>query len=402
MASLLRHPALRIPKSLFSTAAAAATRTPQPPPLPPPFPAFRAARSAILSERDPEKLTKLFEQCSAFATFRRHRPLYRRSIAKLARAKRLDLVDRLVGNEAQNSVSKTEGFWIRLMMLYSSAGMPEQALGVFNSVCDTKACPLTERSLCAFLTIHLKSKSPESLNLPELLRTASDKINLKPTAQSLNLVLKALVQWRDVDSAVNWVKEMETVWNVKPTIESYTILLRAHLKNGNFSAFDGVVKEIARKSLECNLAAYNLRIMRLCKGKECARAKKLLDEMLAKGIGPSSTSYNAIIDGNCRLGDFESAKKVLDSMPTRPSSHPYFSLIRAMVKEEEFDSALEVCKEIMRRKWIPPFEATQGLVDGLLKMSRREEAKMVVEKMKKRLKGEAVGSWANIEAAIPL
>lgn len=165
---------------------------------------------------------------------------------------------------------------------------------------------------------------------------------------------------------------MEKAWNVKPTIDSYTILLKAHLKNGNLSGFDGFVKEIAKKHLECDLTFYNLRIMTLCKSKECAREKKLLNEILGKGITLNSTSYNIMIDSFGQLGDFESAK-VLDSMiqqeSTWPPSCPYYSLIWGMVKEGEFKSALEVCKEIMKSKWIPPFESMQGLLNWLVKMS---------------------------------
>lgn len=61
-----------------------------------------------------------------------------------------------------------------------------------------------------------------------------------------------------------------------------------------------------------------------------------------------------------------------------------------------------MCKEIIRRKWVPPFEAMDGLVKGLVEMSKVEAAKEVVEKMKKRLKGNAADSWKTHEAALPL
>ncbi|KAK8259015.1 hypothetical protein V6Z12_D13G028700 [Gossypium hirsutum] len=239
MASIFRNTKLAIPKAFFSTQAVKQN---------PPFPSFKAAKYAIITEKDPEKLAEIFEQCSHLPTFLRHRPIYHLSIRKLARANRLDLVDRLLETQKLHSQDtpalKSEGFWIRLIMLYSNAGMVPQAL-------------------------------------------------------------------------------------------------------------------------------------------------QTLDDL----------SRN-------RIGDLESAKKVLDKMLSDgyvlPCSFAYYSLIRSMVNEGELDMALEMSKEIIKRKWVPPFEAMEGLVKGLVERSRSEEAKQVVEKMKKRLKGDALESWGKIEAALPV
>ncbi|KAK8580138.1 hypothetical protein V6N12_070422 [Hibiscus sabdariffa] len=60
-----------------------------------------------------------------------------------------------------------------------------------------------------------------------------------------------------------------------------------------------------------------------------------------------------IIDGFCRIGDLESAEKVLDKM-------------------------LSDGYEIIKRKWVLPFEGMEGLLKGLVERSRSEEAKLVV------------------------
>lgn len=404
MASLRNHPRLRIPKSLFSTSA-----QPSPPPTPPPFPSFRAAKSAILAESNPDKLAELFERSSHFPTFRRHRPLYHLSFQKLAKARRFDLVDRLVlhqiGQSGDSPSSLTsEGFWIRLMMIYSSAGMVDEAMRTFDRARQGKCCDITEKSLCAVLSVHLNNGSLEKVH--GLFEQLPRELKVTPTAVAHNLVLKAFVKGSNTDAARAWIAEMEGRYQVNPNIDSYNILLGACLKSGDLSAFDGVVKGILGKGLECNVTAYNLRIARLCKSKECARANKLLAEMVARGVKPNSASYDAVIDGFARLGDFESARKVLDSMVkdgrVAPCSFTYYTLLRSMVREGEFESGLEMCREIIKRRWVPPFEAMRGLVDGLLKMSRGEDAKDVVEKMKGRLKGNSLESWGKIEAALPL
>ncbi|KAL3718084.1 hypothetical protein ACJRO7_003252 [Eucalyptus globulus] len=407
MASLGKHSRLRIRRSLFSTS----THPPPPPPPPPqpPFPSFRAVKSAILAESNPDKLAELFEQSSRFPTFRRHRPLYHLSFQKLAKARRLDLVDRLVlnqisqGGDAPSSL-RSEGFWIRLMMVYSNAGMVDEAMRTFDRAREAKRCDVSEKSLCAVLSVHLNNGSIGRVH--ELFEKLPRELGVTPAAAAHNLVLKAFVKDGDTEAARAWLAEMEARHQVIPNIDSYNILLGAYLKNGDFSAFDRVVKEILGKGLECNVTAYNLRIARLCKNKECARANKLLAEMIARGVKPNSACYNVVIDGFARLGDFESAKKVLDGMVrdghVAPCSFTYYTLLQGMLREGEFDSGLEMCKEIVKRRWVPPFEAMQSLIDGLLKASKGEEAKDIVEKMKRRLKGKSLESWGKIEAALPL
>lgn len=269
-----------------------------------------------------------------------------------------------------------------------------------------KACqlPLSEKSLCAVLAVHHNNRLFEKVR--DLFKTLPLELNVSPGVACHNLVLKSFVEENDVEAARNWVEKMDREGEIAPNIESYNTLLGANLKNGDLVGFDGIVKQIMTKELEFNLASYNYRISRLCKSKECARAKKLLDEMVLKGVKPNAASYNTVIDGFCRVGDSESARKVLEKMVTdgyvSPSSYPYYTLMWNGVKEGEFDLALETCKDIIRRRWVPPFKAVEALVQGLAKMSRVEEAKEVVEKMKRRLRGPAADSWGRIEAALPL
>ncbi|XP_022776586.1 pentatricopeptide repeat-containing protein At1g61870, mitochondrial-like [Durio zibethinus] len=396
MASFFKNSKLAIPKSFFFSTQAQKHS--------PPFPSFKAAKSAIISEKNPEKLAEIFQQCSHLPTFLRHRPIYHLSIRKLARANRLDLVDRLLQTQKLHSENapalKSEGFWIRLIMLYSNAGMVPQALQTLEDLCQNRYSNVSEKSLCAILTVYLNNGMFEQIH--DCFKSIPVKLGVKPTVVSHNLILKAFVKENKLEPAREWVEKMD----VSTNIDTYNILLSAYLKNGDDNGFDGVMKEVLKKGLEGNLTTYNHRISRLCKSKECARAKKLLDEMVSKGVKPNSASYNTIIDGFCRIGDLESARKVLDKMLSDgfvlPCSFTYYTLIRSMVREGEFDSALEMSMEIIKRKWVPPFEAMEGLVKGLVERSRSEEAKRVVEKMKKRLKGDALESWGKIEAALPL
>lgn len=288
-------------------------------------------------------------------------------------------------------------------MLYSNAGMVDHALKLFYDLAPRYNA--SEKPLCAILTTLLNNSEFDKFH--QVFDSAHEKLSISPGVKAYNLKLRAYCEENRVEMAEELLGgKMEREAGVVPDIHSYNVVLAAYLKRKNMGEFDAMVKEVLRKGLEPNVTTYNHRIVRLCKDKECARAKKLLDEMLSKDINPNAASYNTIIDGFSKVGDLESAKMVLEKMSkdgyVKPSSLTYYTLFRSMVREGEFNSALDTCKEILKRKWVPPFEPMEGLVKGLVGLSKKEEATQVVEKMKKKLQGPAAESWGKIEATLPL
>lgn len=290
-----------------------------------------------------------------------------------------------------------------MIIYYSEAGMVGDALQLFDKLVQHKPCPFTQKLLCSVLSVYLANGIYDD-RFHQAFNSVPIQLGVSHSVKSYNLALKAYCEAKEIDSARALIVKMESLGNVAPDIESYNLLLGAYLGKGGKNGFDEVVKEILNKGLEGNLTTYNYRILRLCRSKEGARAKKLLDEMISKGVKPNSATYDAIVTCFCKVGDFESAKKVLDRMGSDGCAWPpsYFNVMRQMVEEEEFQLALDLCKEILSRKWVPPFETMEGLVNGLVKMSKKEEAKEVVEEIKSRLKGPAADAWVKVEASLPL
>lgn len=282
--------------------------------------------------------------------------------------------------------------------------MVDNALQVFDKMLQQQNCTLTEKSLCGVLSVMLDNKIYDD-KFHQTFEAFQKKTGVSPGVKSYNLVLKAHCKAGRVDEAQALIKKMESEGNVQADISSYNILLGSYLDSSKKSAFDMVVKQINEKGLQPNLITYNHRILRYCKNKECVRAKKLLDEMISKGVEPNSSSYGAIIFGFCKVGDLESARKVLEKMESdgyvKAPSFGYYTLMKHMVEEGELDGGLEICKDIIDKKWVPPFEATKLLVNGLVKDSKADEAKEIVGNFKKRLRGSALESWGKIEATLP-
>ena len=381
------------PYSLFS---ASFSKT-----LNPPYSSFRAAQSIIVSVSDPNKIADVILSQSSYPAFTRYRPIYPYAVRKLARANRCDLVERIVEDHlSKNKVSA--GFFIRFIMLYSEAGMVDHALRLFYDF--SPKFQSSEKPFCAILTTLLNNSKFETFH--EVFGNADKVMSISPSVKVFNMKLRAYCEEGKVGLAEELLtKKMEKDFGVLPDICSYNVLLEAYLKRKDWVKFDDLKNVVIKRGLEGNVTTYKHMIVRLCKNKECDGASKLLDEMVDKGVAPNAACYNWIIYGFCRIGDFVSAKIVLERMIkdgyVAPSSLTYYTLFRHMVQEGEFLSALVMCKIILKRNWVPPFEAMEGLVKGLLEISMKKEACKVVKKMKKRLQGPALDSWVKIEAALP-
>ncbi|XP_058076048.1 small ribosomal subunit protein mS86 (rPPR1)-like [Magnolia sinica] len=396
-----RNPKISNPRSLFSTLSSPLSSPLSEKPSTP----FRSLKSTIRSERDPDKLAEIFQNSSDSPRFRRDRSVFDLTVRKLASSRRSDLIDRVLGHQksfAAAPASKSEGFWIRIMKLYSNSGMVDQAVRMFDQM-EEIGCNRTDKSLCALLSTFLCNRQFDRLH--ESFSEIPKKFGISPSVVAYNLVLRAFVEEKSIESARSLVAKMEKENGVKPDILSYNILLRGFHDAGDEIGFNEILKEISWKGLSPNVTTYNYRILSHCKKNESFKAKELFDVMISKGIKPNLASYNAVIDGLSKEGDLTSAKSLFESMRSGgvlPNNVTYVTLVRHLVEKGEFDSALEMCKKSLKRKWVPPFESMVGLVNGLVKISKVDEAKGIVEKMKKKLTSSALDSWMKVEGTLPL
>lgn len=284
--------------------------------------------------------------------------------------------------------------------------MPDHSLAVFRLV-----KPASDRALSALLSAYhdnrLYDRTVQAFN------TLPAELGIKPGLVSHNVLLKALVASGDVAAAHTLFDEMPDTAGVQPDIVSCNEILKGYLNAGDADAFDRLVKEIAgpKRRLKPNVGTYNLRMALLCSKMRSFEAEELLDVMGANGVPPNRTSFNTVIKGLCNEGEVGAAMALFKRMPEVPRQHgkgvspnfeTYIMLLEALVKKNLFDPALEICKECLRNKWAPPFQAVKGLVQGLLKSRKAKHAREVFMAMRKAVKGDAKQEWIKVEAQFPM
>nr|UPT48436.1 pentatricopeptide repeat protein AaPPR75 [Agave angustifolia] len=283
--------------------------------------------------------------------------------------------------------------------------MVDHAVRAFDSI-PAAGLKHTERTLCALLTVFLKNRLFD--RLIDSFHGVPESIKIKPGVTAHNILLQGLCEKGDVTAARKLLDEMPQK-GVKPDIVSYNAVFNGYLKKWDKVGCEEILKEMNGKGLEANVVTFNCRIAGLCATGRSFEAEELLDVMATKKVKPNRNTFNMVIEGFCKEGNAKKAMRIFKRMKSvkeedegsaSPNFDTYVMLIKSLVENREFGKGLEVFKECTDRKWSPPFAAVRGLVEGLKKESRVDEAKEVVAKMKKVVKGDAMDAWKNIEAAI--
>ncbi|CAL5056612.1 unnamed protein product [Urochloa decumbens] len=356
----------------------------------------------------PNALAGLFLSGLPHPAFLADRPLFALSVRRLANAGRRDLVASILSSSltALPSPHPSEGFLLRLISLYSAAGMPDHSLTAFGLV-----KPPSERALSALLSAYHDNRLYD--RVVKAFNTLPAELSIKPGLVSHNVLLKTLVASGDVAAARKVFDEMPDKAGIQPDIISCNEILKGYLNNGDGAAFDQLLKEITgpKRQLKPNVGTYNLRMSLLCAKGRSFEAEELLDAMGAKGVPPNRASFNTVIKGLCNEGEVGAAMALFKKMPevprqngtgVSPNFETYIMLLEALINKSLFDPALEVCKECLRNKWAPPFQAVKGLVQGLLKSRKAKQGKEVLMAMRKVVKGDAKEEWMKVEAQFQL
>ncbi|KAJ4803364.1 Pentatricopeptide repeat-containing protein [Rhynchospora pubera] len=359
---------------------------------------------AIRSESDPERVADLFLSSRHVHQFHSSRPLFSLTVRKLSHARRPDLIRRILDPFLTDPNSpKVEGFLARILTLYSSAGLLDAAKEAF-----LRPSPFTKSdlSLSALLSGYLHNGRYDELK--STFEEAASKFNISPGTVSHNILLNGMCENGEIEAARKLLDEMSKGENnlPEPSIISYNTVLCGYLKQGKEEQFDQILKEIEDRDLEMNVVTFNCRISRFCKKGESFKAEELFDVMCSRGIQPSVSTFYHLIQGYCKENNLNSAigmfkkmkaaKRRSGSDGVSPNADIYNMLIKNLIEKAQFDDALWICVESMGRKSLLPFEDVKCIVEGLVKESKVEKAKYLVEKMRKVLKGEARDAWEKI------
>ncbi|XP_031498760.1 pentatricopeptide repeat-containing protein At1g80150, mitochondrial [Nymphaea colorata] len=338
----------------------------------------------VKQERDPEKLYLLFKANTHNRVLLENRFAYQDAVSRLAGARRFDLVERLLEDQATlPHCRRRQAFLARLILLYGHAGMPDHALRAFRRL----PSPPPTKSFNATLTALALCRRFDDLLM--FFYEVPSSLGLSPDLFSYNILIKALCDMGALDSAFLLLADMEKHAELSPDVVSYTTLLSAFYKSGNGKMADAIWNRMVIKGVRPNVATFNVRIQYLINRRKNWQARNMMRKMVSMGLRPDDATYNLIIKGFCVVGNLEMAKKYFFGMANfgyKPNSRIYQTMIHYLCGEGgELGLAFTLCKESMARNWFPNVNTIYKLLDGLASDPENgERVKEIIEMVRKR------------------
>ncbi|WJZ95907.1 hypothetical protein VitviT2T_014643 [Vitis vinifera] len=359
----------------------------------------RAALSLLKSEQDPQRILEICRAAALTPESHLDRVAFSVAISKLADSKHFDSIRHFLDELKARPDLRTERFVSHAIVLFGQAGMLNDAVRTFEQM-HQLGVDRTVRSLNALLFSCILAKNYKEANriFLEFPKTYGIELNL----DSYNTVLKAFSESGSSSSGYSILAEMGRK-GVKPNATSFGILLAGFYNEEKYEDVGKVLKMMEEYKMQPGISTYNIRIQSLCKLKKSSEAKALLDGILARRMKPNSETYCHLIHGFCKEGNLDEAKKLFKDMVNRgckPDSDCYFTLVYFLCQGGDFESALRFCKECMEKGWFPNISTMTSLVNGLVSISKVEEARELIGQIKEKF-SRNVDKWNEIEAGLP-
>ncbi|XP_038987715.1 pentatricopeptide repeat-containing protein At1g55890, mitochondrial-like [Phoenix dactylifera] len=350
-------------------------------PNPNPYPKrLKTTVNYLFREHNPDKLVAAFKKSSESYRFRCKHRIYEITVRRLAAAGRPDAVEAILEEQKRypDDIAR-EGFAVRLISLYGKAGMPANAAATFDQL-PALGCPRSVMSFNALLSACADAGDSDRMAAAFREIPAADP-SIVPNVFSYNILIRVLCEKGDLDAAFNVLSLMENN-EVAPDLISFNTLLNGFYSNKRFSDTEKIWTLMGEKNIEPDIKSFNAKLRALVSEGNTSEAVELVDELSRVGPKPDTFSFNALIKGHCQDGNLEEAKRLyldLTNNGCAPNRGTFETLIPSLCEAGDLDLALKCCNESMSRRCVVDASMLQEVVEGLVKLSRVEEAKKLVE-----------------------
>ncbi|KAK4368341.1 hypothetical protein RND71_012133 [Anisodus tanguticus] len=328
----------------------------------------------LYKERNLKKLVSKFKQYSNITRFRTKTGIYESTVHRLVSAKKLKWVEEILEHQKQYRPDITkESFNARLISLYGKSGLFKNAQKVFDEMPERSL-----KSVNALLGACVNSKKYDELET--LFEELPEKVKVKRDVVTYNIMIKGLCDKGELDKARGLVYEIEKN-GLKPDLVTFNTILGAFYMNGKFDDGEKMWDLMVSKDVKPDIRSYNVKLVGLMNEDKESEAVKLVGELGSFELKPDVFTYGALIRGYCEKGNLEEANKYyveLVKSKSAPTKAIFASVISSACKKGDSDWVLELCKDVFKWKCHVNVDLLQGVVDGLVKSSRIQEAKEVV------------------------
>ncbi|KAF8030157.1 hypothetical protein BT93_E2555 [Corymbia citriodora subsp. variegata] len=187
-----------------------------------------------------------------------------------------------------------------------------------------------------------------------------------------------------IDEAINAFKQVKAL-GIYRTVKSLNALLRASIEAEDYEETKRIYMEFPRiYSLEPDLETFNTAIEAFCKSGSTSSAYSALADMDRKGVKPTKTTFENMLDGFYEAEKYEETGKVLDLTQKYGVSLNfwyYFFRIRRLCDLRKPGEAEKLLNEMLAWGMTPVPDTYVFLIHGFCDEGRYDVAKKLFKSM---------------------
>ncbi|KAI9122411.1 hypothetical protein K1719_007100 [Acacia pycnantha] len=219
----------------------------------------------------------------------------------------------------------------------------------------------------------------DTVKMLEAMRRQDDRSS-HPDHVSYTTVVSALVKLQ-IDQARELLKEMVDDAGIQPDVVSYNILIDGCILVDDSAGALAFFNEMRAKGIAPTKISYTTLMKAFALSGQPKLAQRVFDEMLNDPrVKADRIAWNMLVEGYCRLGLIEEAKKIIEKMEENglyPDVATYGSLANGIALARRPGEALLLWNEVKERCRVvkeggksdssiaPPLKPDEGLLDTL-------------------------------------
>ncbi|KAI8017076.1 Pentatricopeptide repeat-containing protein [Camellia lanceoleosa] len=358
-------------------------------------------KAKLRSQFDPDKALKIYSSLSDhYTTSSPASSRYAQdlTVKRLAKSGRFTDIETLLESHKNDPKISQEAYLSSLIRSYGVAGMFDHAVKTFNQM-DDFGTPRSTISFNALISACNQSKRFDLV--PQLFDEIPQRHGFLPDKFSYGILVKSYCESNSPELAIDTLKRMEEK-GIEISTVTFTTIFDWLYKNGKSDEAETIWNEMVMKGCSPDVAAYNVRIMHTHNG-DPEIVKAMIEKIINAGLKPDSISYNYLVNCYCKIGKVDEAMKVynrLEEYGSNPNAATYRTLVYYLCRNEEFEKGYKLFKESVKFHKIPDFNTLKLLVEGLVKKSKKKEAKGLCRTLRKKFPNSF--SWRKVEEELGL
>lgn len=207
------------------------------------------------------------------------------------------------------------------------------------------------------------------------------RMGVPPNLITYNILLKGYCMQLQIDQARELLKDMVDDAGIQPDVVSYNVLIDGCILVDDSAGALAFFNEMRAKGIAPTKISYTTLMKAFALSGQPKLAHRVFDEMLNDPrVKADRIAWNMLVEGYCRLGLIEEAKKIIEKMKNNglyPDVATYGSLANGIALARRPGEALLLWNEVKERcrvekgegksdsSIVPPLKPDEGLLDTL-------------------------------------